>query len=109
MDTLETIHAFTLAPWDARVRTDVTAVPQSLDESGGSMQIAISGLARNGLDYIAHEQQNSDSYSQEPSTAVGPGLCGLNLQVDEKNAKEWQPDRYHLGLRQREEQIVGPA
>ncbi|KAJ5737265.1 uncharacterized protein N7483_002390 [Penicillium malachiteum] len=49
METLETIHAFTLAPWDARVRTDVAAVPHSLDESGGSMQIAISGSARNGL------------------------------------------------------------
>ncbi|KAJ5730151.1 uncharacterized protein N7483_004659 [Penicillium malachiteum] len=49
METLETINAFTLAPWEARVRTDVKAVPQTLDKPGGSMRIAISGSARNGL------------------------------------------------------------
>ncbi|KAJ5733966.1 hypothetical protein N7493_002752 [Penicillium malachiteum] len=49
IDILETIYTFTLTPWDVCMRTDVTAVPQSLDKSGRSIQITISGSARNGL------------------------------------------------------------
>ena len=49
METLETINPFTLAPWEARMQTDVEATPQSPDVPGGSMQVATSSSARNEL------------------------------------------------------------
>jgi ribonuclease HI len=49
METLETINPFTLAPWETRMQTDVEAMPNSQTVPGGSMQVAVSSSARNGL------------------------------------------------------------
>ncbi|KAF4237714.1 hypothetical protein CNMCM8980_002373 [Aspergillus fumigatiaffinis] len=49
METLETINPFTLAPWETRMQTDVEAMPDPHTAPGGSMQIAVSSSARNGL------------------------------------------------------------
>jgi hypothetical protein len=49
METLETINPFTLAPWETRVQSDVEAMPDPHTASGGSIQIAVSSSARNGL------------------------------------------------------------
>jgi hypothetical protein len=49
METLETINPFTLAPWKTRVQTDVEAMPDSHTAPGGSIQVAVSSSARNGL------------------------------------------------------------
>jgi hypothetical protein len=49
METLETINPFTLAPWETRMQTDVEAMSDSQTVPGGSMQVAVSSSARNGL------------------------------------------------------------
>lgn len=49
METLETINPFTLAPWETRMQTDVEAMPDPQTAPGGSIQIAVSSSARNGL------------------------------------------------------------
>jgi hypothetical protein len=49
METLETINPFTLAPWEERVRTSIGETAVSQTEAGGSMQIAVSSSARNGV------------------------------------------------------------
>ncbi|KMK56426.1 reverse transcriptase [Aspergillus fumigatus Z5] len=49
METLKTINPFTLAPWETRMQTDVEAMPDPRTAPGGSMQIAVSSSARNGL------------------------------------------------------------
>jgi hypothetical protein len=49
METLETINPFTLALWETRVQTDGEAMPDSYTAPGGSIQVAVSSLARNGL------------------------------------------------------------
>ncbi|KMK63758.1 reverse transcriptase [Aspergillus fumigatus Z5] len=49
METLETINPFTLAPWETHIQTDVKAMPDPRTAPGGSMQIAVSSSARNGL------------------------------------------------------------
>ncbi|KAI2791712.1 hypothetical protein POX_c04584 [Penicillium oxalicum] len=49
METLETINPFTLAHWETRMQTDVEAMPASQTVPGGSMQVAVSSCARNGL------------------------------------------------------------
>jgi hypothetical protein len=55
METLETIHRFTLAPWETRMQTDTEAMPDSQTAPGGTMQAAVSSSARNGL--VAIEKQ----------------------------------------------------
>jgi hypothetical protein len=47
METLETIDQFTLAPWEERLQTDIGETSESQTEAGGSIQIAVSSLARN--------------------------------------------------------------
>ena len=49
METLETIHPFTLAPWETRMQADVEAMANSQAAPGGTMQAAVSSSARNGL------------------------------------------------------------
>jgi hypothetical protein len=49
METLETINPFVLAPWDTRIQSDVEAMPHSHTVPGGSLQVAVSSSARNGL------------------------------------------------------------
>ncbi|KAI2811952.1 transcriptional regulator family: Zinc finger, CCHC-type [Aspergillus niger] len=49
METLETINPFTLAPWETRMQTDGEAMPDPQSAPGGSIQIAISSSARNGM------------------------------------------------------------
>jgi hypothetical protein len=49
METLETINLFILAPWETCMQTDVEAMPDPHTAPGGSMQIVVSSLARNGL------------------------------------------------------------
>lgn len=49
METLETIHPFTLAPWETRMQADVEATANSQAAPGGTMQAAVSSSARNGL------------------------------------------------------------
>ncbi|GFF99290.1 probable transposable element [Aspergillus udagawae] len=49
METLETIHPFTLAPWETRMQAEVEAMADSQTAPGGSMQAAVSSSARNGF------------------------------------------------------------
>jgi ribonuclease HI len=49
METLETIEPFVLAPWETRMQTDVEAMADSHTVPGGSIQVAVSSSARNGL------------------------------------------------------------
>ncbi|GAA92341.1 reverse transcriptase [Aspergillus luchuensis IFO 4308] len=49
METLETINPFTLAPWETRMQTDGEAMPDPQSVPGGSIQIATSSSARNGM------------------------------------------------------------
>jgi hypothetical protein len=49
MEMLETINLFTLAPWETHMQTDVEAMPDPQTAPGGSIQIAVSSSARNGL------------------------------------------------------------
>jgi hypothetical protein len=49
METLETINPFTLAPWEKWVQTDMGETSETQTEAGGSMQIAVSSSARNGM------------------------------------------------------------
>ncbi|GMG13001.1 unnamed protein product [Aspergillus oryzae] len=49
METLETINPFTLAPWEERVQADSGETLETPTETGGSMQIAVSSSARNGV------------------------------------------------------------
>jgi hypothetical protein len=49
MEMLETINPFTLAPWETCMHTDVEAMPDPWTAPGGSIQIAVSSSARNGL------------------------------------------------------------
>lgn len=49
METLESIHPFTLAPWETRMQADVEAMEDSQTAPGGTMQAAVSSSARNGL------------------------------------------------------------
>jgi hypothetical protein len=59
MESLETIHPFTLAPWEARVQTDDEASPETSTVPGGSMQIAFSSSAQNEMVgfWVAIEKQ----------------------------------------------------
>jgi hypothetical protein len=49
METLETIHPFTLAPWETRMQADVEVMADSQTAPGGTMQAAVSSSARNGF------------------------------------------------------------
>lgn len=49
METLETINPFTLAPWEERVQTAMGESSETQTEAGGSIQIAVSSSARNGV------------------------------------------------------------
>lgn len=49
MESLETIDPFTLAPWEARVQTDIEPISEGSTVPGGSMKIAFSSSARNEL------------------------------------------------------------
>jgi ribonuclease HI len=49
IETLETIHPFTLAPWETCMQADVEAMADSQTAPGGTMQAAVSSSARNGF------------------------------------------------------------
>lgn len=70
IETLETINSFTLAPWETRMQTDVEAMPNSQTVSGGSMQVAVSSSARNGLEGfgVAIEKQPPRYQKLKPKT-----------------------------------------